>query len=110
MKEKENTEVGSGESSGAARCYAEKVLTPCEIEVLLHCYSCGVIHPRIHAPAIQQAINKFFDLECIKVIQDEKGELSHHETTTLGDAWVKSIMSVKMPKTTYMDEHGTIIA
>lgn len=34
-------------------------LSPSDIEVLLHCYSCPSQHPRRHAPAVEEAFEMF---------------------------------------------------
>ena len=36
-------------------------LAPNDIEVLIHYYSCPEAHPRINAPAVQSAIDKFIE-------------------------------------------------
>lgn len=81
-----------------------KIATPNNIEVLLHCHTTPVEHPRYGAPAVKEAFEMFKELGAIK----KNG--GYYVTTDLGRAWVESLCNTQIPKSVYVDEHGTILA
>lgn len=68
-------------------------MSPSDLEVLIHCH-CGVgPHPRLRAPAIQDAITRFLEDEIIKPDGDDV-----YTTTKLGKAWLEGILRVPYPE------------
>lgn len=79
-------------------------MTPLEIEVLLHCYTCPAPHPRIEAPEVVRTIKTF---ESIGIIEKTWGDCYH--TTERGKAMVRLLCSIPFPKQQWVDEHGNVI-
>lgn len=72
-----------------------KLYTPSDIEVLLH-YNCSVIpHPRVHAPAVKDAIEHYLSRGIIEV-DPLRG--SGYKLTSRGEAWLHMICSTPLPK------------
>lgn len=69
-------------------------MTPNDIEVLLHYHTCREIHPRLDAPAVQDAIDVFEDNGILHKIPHSFG-LWH--TTKKGEALVKMLQSTPYP-------------
>lgn len=69
-------------------------MTPNDIEVLLHYHSSSELHPRLDAPAVQDAINMFEDNGILHKIPHSFG-LWH--TTKRGEALVQMLCSTPYP-------------
>ena len=76
------------------------MMTPNDIEVLLHCYATPKRHPRFTAPAVQDAIIKFIKTGCITATP---GAGSVWRTTARGDALVKMLRQTPMPVQQWVD-------
>lgn len=76
--------------------------TPNEIEVLIHCHCTPEPHPRLHAPAVQEALGKL--AECGAIERHGKG----WRTTNLGAAWLCALQRVPLPRQqmVYVDSDG----
>jgi hypothetical protein len=85
----------------------KNIESPINIEFLLHCHVFSEEFPRINAPAVQNAINKFLMLGVIESRDDEHGET--YKTTDLGAAWVTALCNVPMPTKRYVDEQGRVL-
>lgn len=74
--------------------------TPCELEVLLHCYyTGGEPVPRNHAPAVRDAISFWRShdmLEPHSSVQQDWDSI--YKTTPRGDAYVKALCCVPLPE------------
>ncbi len=81
------------------------IKTPNNIEVLLHCYVSPNPHPRVRAASVQESLNAFLE---IGAIEPSGGET--YRTTPLGDAWVKALCNVPIPRAAFVDESGKILA
>lgn len=69
------------------------MITPNDLDVLIHCYVSPEVHPRIHAPAVKDTIRWFLQEDII-----EAGDkLNVYTTTDKGVAWLKEILEVPMP-------------
>lgn len=79
------------------------MLTPNDLEVLLHCHTIPAVHPRVDASGVQKTINRFLD----KGIIAPKEE--YYCTTEKGAAWVKIILQVPCPIQVWVDRDNNII-
>lgn len=77
-------------------------MTPVEIGVLLHYYVSPEEHPRIHAPAVKEAIRKWV-AEGI-LIQDMETEI--YRTSYRGSVLVKMLCDTPMPIKVWSDPRG----
>lgn len=82
-------------------------MTPNDIEVLLHCHTRPMIHPRANAPAVIIALGL---LEAEGLIEKYAGE-NYYITTELGKAHVSQICNLDWPtkKTVFVGACGKII-
>ncbi len=80
-------------------------MTPNDIEVLLHCYCCPSEHPRIDAPAVQEAITVFLELELIT----ECSNANIYVTTDKGKAHVKQLCNLPLPTMRFVDKNNDVI-
>jgi len=83
----------------------DRIYSPNNIEVLLHCHTRPQPHPRLDAGAVRDAIGEFLRLGAIE--PDE--EANCWRTTPLGKAWVQALCNVPPPRTAFVDEHGNLI-
>lgn len=67
--------------------------TPNNIEVLLHCHCSYELHPRIHAPAVKEAITKLWNAGAITTTTT----YNVYSTTPLGNAWVRLLCETPAP-------------
>jgi hypothetical protein len=64
-------------------------------QVLLHMHVSAAPHPRFHAPAVAQAIDRL--LEAGAITQDPVYEW-RYRTTKLGARWIEQICELNLPK------------
>ena len=83
----------------------DEQMTPSDIEVLLHYNANHGPHPRSHAPAVRDTIEKFIRYSIIEATSD-KGELG---LTPKGKAWLSLICNVPMPTPAWVDAQGNVI-
>jgi hypothetical protein len=69
--------------------------SPSNLELLLHCYYSPEPHPRYHAPAIQEGLKHLLDHKMIS------GDGNIFHTTPKGEAFIKHLMTIPFPVTTY---------
>lgn len=81
--------------------------SPSNIEILLHCHTSPIPHPRVSAPAVREGL---LELQKAGVIEPE-GDSNHYvyRTTSLGAAWVKLLCTTPIPKVAYVDEQDRVI-
>lgn len=75
----------------------QRSITPSDIEFLMHCHFHPEPHPRVTAPAIQSAIQKFTRKGLIKPCDETIGNGQAYCTTDLGKAWVNAICETPIP-------------
>ena len=80
------------------------MMSPSDIEVLIHCHVCPRPHPRIDAPAVRDAINRFCDHGII-IYTDE----NTYTTTDRGKAWLQMILNTPFPTRAWVDKNGEVI-
>lgn len=81
-----------------------RIHSPANIEFLLWCHTHVTPFPQIEMPMYAELASSFLELGVIKT----EG-LNVFETTELGKAWVEALCKVEMPRTAYVDQHGTIL-
>jgi hypothetical protein len=87
-----------------------KVLTPNDIEVLLHYYASGVRHPRANFPAVRDATRYFLAQGMLEPVEaDDNGITIRYTTTERGVAHVKQLCSLPLPVRAWVDSTGKII-
>lgn len=77
------------------------MFTPNDIEILLHCHVSHEPHPRLHAPAVQEAINRFVKDDILYKLGGT------YNTTKRGAAWVEMICKTPYPELIYIDPRAT---
>ena len=87
--------------------------SPCDIEVLLHCYYSPEIHPRVDTPAVQSSYGNLILCglivpQCFMVGADTTN-LNGYETTERGRAHVKQLCSLPLPSSAWVDGNGKVI-
>lgn len=80
------------------------MMTPNDIDVLLHYHVNPNPHPRIGAHAVRDSINWFVHEGIFKVLSG-----SLYATTDRGKALVIKLCSVDLPKLAWVDENNTVI-
>ena len=84
-------------------------MTPLEIEVLIHCHVCPAPHPRLGAPAVAEAIERF-ERNGIIVKKSLKYRTGvYYPTTDRGKALVRILCSTPFPEQRWVDQNGNII-
>ncbi len=84
------------------------IMTPNNIEVLLHFYTTSAPHPRRDAQAVINATQLLLEFKCIEP-SPGPSERNCYRTTPLGAAWVRALCNVEMPTVTYVDSAGNIL-
>lgn len=69
-------------------------MTPNDIEVLLHCHTSPMPHPRYESPAVKQALNKFLAED---LIADADGSHMVFTTTEKGAFHIKQLCALPLP-------------
>jgi hypothetical protein len=82
----------------------EIVMTPNDIEVLIHCYVTPCIHPRIEAPAVIGAMRAFASEG---ILEKQDGEM--YSVTDKGEALMNMLCSTPLPVQVWADGCGNII-
>jgi hypothetical protein len=76
-------------------------MSPSDLEVLVHCHACVGVHPRIDAPAVRDAIERFRSADIIEECSHpRRGEFY---TTDKGKAWLEIILRTPMPTKAWID-------
>lgn len=97
-------------------------MTPLEIEVLIHCHVSPKPHPRQNAPAVQEALKKFVQLDLISLesgssestvvngmIVKELKHLRVYTTMFRGKAHVKQLCNLPLPGLAFVNQSGEVI-
>jgi len=79
-------------------------MTPNDIEVLLHCYTSPVRHPRFDAPAVRSTHKDFEELGLL-----QRNDEDLYIVTNLGKAYIKTLLDTPCPRTGYIDKDGNVI-
>jgi hypothetical protein len=76
-------------------------MSPSDLEVLVYCHARVGVHPRIDAPAVRDAIERFRSAGII----EEYSYPKHREfyTTDKGVAWLEMILRTPMPIEAWID-------
>lgn len=80
-------------------------MTPGEIEILIHCHCTPEPHPRLHAPAVQDAIRSFLDSNLIQPV----GLSGGYTTTVRGEAHIAQLCKAALPVQAWVNERGELI-
>lgn len=81
-------------------------MTPNDIEILIHCHVCQLVHPRISAPAVSESITQFC-IDGILAVADERS--GTFKTTDKGNALMRSLCDTPYPEQAWIDQTGKII-
>jgi len=81
------------------------IITPSDIEVLLHYHTNPAPHPRKLAPAVKEATERFVREGLIE-LDDEK---LYTTTTDRGKAFVKALCNTPLPTQAWIDGYGNVI-
>lgn len=76
----------------------EHHLSPNDIEVLIHCHCRPEPHPRLDAPAVRDAINRFLHFGIIKISGKDM-----YNTTDRGDALMMMLCRTPFPESIWVD-------
>lgn len=81
---------------------SEKIETPINIEVLLHCHVSAEPHPRFHAPGVQSALHLLETRGLIEIAREGHGTIDPHQpvayrTTEGGRLLVDALCAVPFP-------------
>lgn len=79
-------------------------MTPNDIEVLIHCHTSPVSHPRKDAPAVRGALQS---LEVNELIEEQDDGIYH--TTGRGRAHLAQLCATAFPATRFVNSHNEII-
>jgi DNA-binding PadR family transcriptional regulator len=76
-------------------------MSPSDLEVLIHCHAVAGVHPRFHAPAVRECIERF---RSEGIIEEYSGERrGEFYTTDKGAAWLEIILRTPMPIEAWID-------
>lgn len=73
-------------------------MSPNDIEVLIHCYGTREPHPRLTAPAVRDALDRFMVADLIKIEGD-----SIYSTTEGGRLLVEMLCATPWPEHRWID-------
>lgn len=83
-------------------------MTPNEIEILLHCHTTPIVHPRVDAPAVNSAIEMFLGCSIITINEVIDAD-TIYTTTDKGRALVQMLCDVEFPVQVWADDSGKVI-
>jgi len=84
------------------------IITPGDIEVLLHYHTNPAPHPRRDTPAVKEATKRFV-CEGLIELDDKKQYITTYITTDRGEAFVKVLCNTPLPTQAWIDGYGNII-
>lgn len=84
---------------------AEAILTPHNVDVLMHYYTSPEPHERAENEGVQETIRSLCELGAME-IHPCTGK---PRTTPLGIAWIKAICNVPRPRFAFLDEQGRVV-
>jgi hypothetical protein len=76
------------------------MLTPNELEILIHYYVCPEIHDRFNAPAVEEACNKFVQ---DGIFIEDEFIYGKYTVTKKGQSWINNILNTPMPIEVWVD-------
>jgi len=71
-------------------------MTPNDLEILIHCHVCALVHPRYNAPAVREAIDGFLEDGIIEP-SNQYIQSNCFTTTTKGQIWLEMILETPHP-------------
>lgn len=87
--------------------------SPCNIEVLLHCYCSPEAHPREDAPAVKLSYRLLEKCGLIEgqvfKVDDDVSTRNKYKTTERGRAHVKQLCTLPLPSSAWVNENGKLI-
>lgn len=90
-----------------AQTCEDSIMTPHDIEVLLHHHCSNQPWPRQGASAYEETISDFISWGVMKAFpEDQPKPHMTFNTTQLGCAWVKALCNVPMPRMVFLDGQG----
>jgi len=81
-------------------------MTPNDIEVLIHCHVSPVLHPRIDAGAVKEALARFLNCGLIEGFGDVSNA---YQTTDKGAAHIQQLCNLPFPTVKYVTASGEVI-
>ncbi len=81
------------------------MLTPNDLEILIHCHVSPTLHPNINAPAVRETIDRFVKDGII----ESSYEGGYYNTTEKGKAWLTIILQTPHPREAWVDNVGRVI-
>ena len=87
--------------------------SPCDIEVLLHCYYSPELHPRDDTPAVQISYTRLrmcglIELQCF-MDGVNTTNLNGYKTTERGRAHIEQLCTLPLPSSAWVDCNGKVI-
>ena len=70
-------------------------MSPCALEVLIHCHTSPMIHPRSSAPSVIQSIQMLQEAGLIE--RDDR----HYTSTAKGKFYLDHLLSIPFPERTF---------
>lgn len=80
--------------------------SPCNIEVLLHCYYSPEVHPRENAPAVQSSYELLELCGLIEPVYNEVTITNKYRTTERGRAHIQQLCTLPLPSSAWVDFNG----
>lgn len=77
------------------------IMTPSDIEILIHCACCPGQHPRYDAPAVYDSIKNMHHSGLL--IEQKPG---FYKTTDKGNAHLTQLCNLPLPKQVFVDKNG----
>lgn len=78
-------------------------MTPNAIEILIHCFVCPEPHPRCHAPAVVDELDR---LEHNGLIEKVEGHTNVFTTTDRGNAHIEQLCRLPWPTKAWIGANG----
>ena len=82
------------------------MITPNDLEILIHYFVSANPHPRETASAVSNAITRYINDGIFEINMTHR---SGYEVTDKGKAWLKTILAVPYPKKVWVDRDGNVI-
>jgi hypothetical protein len=82
------------------------MMTPNDIEIILHYYTTQEPHPRKDAFAVVESTQNFINN---KILEHSFNNESGYEVTPKGEAYIKLLLSIPFPEEVFLDQYGNTI-
>jgi hypothetical protein len=83
--------------------------SPCNIEVLLHCYYSSDAHPREDTPGVQSSYRLLELCSLIEPVYNDKSSENKYRTTERGRAHIQQLCTLPLPSSVWVDSNGKVI-